>query len=132
LCIVRLGLVVPTDGGVPLVSHAYPGNRPDVTQFGAMVSELAERFESLSSEGTGQAARRLTLVFDEGQNSGDNYELLESLPLHFVGSLPPSDHPDLLTVPLSEYRRVEGFAGLVAFEAEKTVFGERRRVVVTH
>jgi transposase len=125
---------VSTDGGVPLVSHAYPGNRPDVTQFGAMVEELAERFESLSGDGAGQAARRLTLVFDAGQNSGDNYELLEGLPLHFVGSLPPSDHPDLLAVPLSDYRPVdaERFAGLVAFEAEKTVFGKARRVVVTH
>jgi transposase len=134
LRIVGLGLVVSTDGGVPLVSHAYPGNRPDVTQFGAMVEELAERFESLSGEGAGQAARRLTLVFDAGQNSGDNYELLEGLPLHFVGSLPPSDHPDLLAVPLSDYRPVdaERFAGLVAFEAEKTVFGTARRVVVTH
>jgi transposase len=132
LRIVGLGLVVSTDGGVPLVSHAYPGNRPDVTQFGAMVKELAERFESLS--GDGQAARRLTLVFDAGQNSEDNYDLVEGLPLHFVGSLPPCHHPDLLAVPLSEYRPVDAlhFGGLVAFEAEKTVFGEQRRVVVTH
>jgi transposase len=34
LRIVGLGLVVSTDGGVPLVSHAYPGSKPDVTQFG--------------------------------------------------------------------------------------------------
>ncbi len=33
LRLVGLGLVVTRDGGVPLVSHAYPGNRPDVTQF---------------------------------------------------------------------------------------------------
>jgi transposase len=134
LRIVGLGLVVSTDGGVPLVSHAYPGNRPDVTQFGAMVKELAERFESLLGDGADDGARRLTLVFDAGQNSGDNFELLEGLPLHFVGSLPPSDHPDLLAVPLSDYRPVdpEHFAGIVAFEAEKVVFGEQRRVVVTH
>jgi len=31
LRICGLGLVVSTDGGVPLVSLAYPGNRPDVT-----------------------------------------------------------------------------------------------------
>ena len=29
---IGLGLVVSTDGGIPLVSHAYPGNLPDVTQ----------------------------------------------------------------------------------------------------
>jgi transposase len=33
LRLVGLGLVVSTDGGIPLVSHAYPGDRPDVTQF---------------------------------------------------------------------------------------------------
>ena len=27
-----LGLVT-RDGGVPVVSHAYAGNRPDITQF---------------------------------------------------------------------------------------------------
>ena len=54
LRIVGLGLVVSVDGGVPLVSHAYPGNRPDVTQFGDMVSELAGRFAAL----VGDEARR--------------------------------------------------------------------------
>ena len=44
LRIVGLGLVVSTDVGVPLVSHAYPGNRPDVTQFPEVVAELVERF----------------------------------------------------------------------------------------
>ncbi|WP_322760916.1 hypothetical protein [Frankia sp. Cr2] len=33
LRIVGLGLVVTRDGGIPLVSHTYPGNRPDVTQL---------------------------------------------------------------------------------------------------
>ncbi|HUZ50914.1 MAG TPA: hypothetical protein VMU94_00070, partial [Streptosporangiaceae bacterium] len=28
-----LGLVVTRDGGIPLTWHAYPGDRPDVTQF---------------------------------------------------------------------------------------------------
>ena len=132
LRIVGLGLVVSTDGGVPLVSHAYAGNRPDVTQFPAVVRELVERFASLSGEGPGQASDRLTLVFDAGQNSADNYELVDSAPLHFVGSLPPSDHPDLLAAPIADYRPVEGFPGLVAFEATKVVFGAERRVVVCH
>ncbi len=132
LRIVGLGLVVSTDGGVPLLSHAYEGNRPDVTQFPAMVKELAARFSALAGEEAGGQDRRLTLIFDAGQNSAGNYELVDSLPLHFVGSLPPSDHPDLLAVPIADYRPVEGFAGLVAFETTKVVFGASRRVVVTH
>src|SRR5438874_11664069 len=86
LRLVGLGLVVAVDGGVPLVSHAYPGNKPDVTQFPEIVTELAARFGDL-----GGLEKDLTLVFDVGQNSEDNFELFEGSPFHFVGSLPPSD-----------------------------------------
>ena len=134
LRICGLGLVVSTDGGVPLVSHAYPGNKPDVTQFGAMVTELVARFEAIIPEETGLGGERLTLVYDAGQNSDDNYQLLDGAPLHFVGSLPPSDHPDLLAVSKDRYAVVdaERFVGLSAFETAKVVFGKERRLVVCH
>ena len=75
LRIVGLGLVVSTDGGVPLVSHAYAGNSPDVTQFPSMVNELVARFEKLLGKGKdGGGKDKLTLVFDAGQNSEDNYD----------------------------------------------------------
>jgi len=129
LRIVGLGLVVSTDGGIPLVSHAYPGNRPDVTQFPELVNEFVARFGTLSSEGA-----QLTLVYDAGQNSEDNQTLIKDSPLQFVGSLPPSDHPDLLAVPTDRYQIVDDdrFPGLSAFETTKVVFGVERRIVVTH
>jgi transposase len=37
LRLVGVGLVVTSDGGVPVLSHAYQGNRPDVTQFSAVI-----------------------------------------------------------------------------------------------
>ena len=134
LRIVGLGLVVSTDGGVPLVSHAYPGNKPDVTQFPVMVAELVGRFCALLGDGGEREHDRLTLVYDAGQNSEDNYELLDGAPLHFVGSLPPSDHPELLGVSKHRYKTVdkEAFPGLVAFETTKVVFGQERRLVVCH
>jgi transposase len=129
LRIVGLGLVVSTDGGIPLVSHAYAGNKPDVTQFPSLVAELVARFAELAAH-----PGELTLVYDAGQNSADNLELMAGSPLHFVGSLPPSDHPDLLAVPKSRYRAVDHkrFPGLGAFETTKRVFGVERRLVVTH
>jgi transposase len=140
LRICGLGLVVSTDGGIPLVSHAYPGNKPDVTQFGTMVGELVTRFGALVADGGGDGgegtggAERLTLVYDAGQNSDDNYTLLDGSPLSFVGSLPPSDHPDLLAAPKDRYRVVdaERFVGLSTFETRKVVFGTERRLVVCH
>jgi transposase len=129
LRIVGLGLVVSTDGGIPLVSHAYAGNKPDVTQFPSLVEEFVARFATSAGDAGG-----LTLVYDAGQNSKDNQALIEGSPLHFVGSLPPSDHPDLLAVAKSRYRFVDKarFPGLSAFETTKAVFGTERRVVVTH
>jgi transposase len=59
LRLVGLALVVTRDGGVPLVSHAYPGDRPDVTQFGTVVDELVTRYRQLS-----QSLESLTVVYD--------------------------------------------------------------------
>jgi transposase len=128
LRLVGLGLVVSVDGGIPLVSHAYEGNRHDSTQFADVVGELVERFGSI-----GQGEEGLTVVFDAGQNSADNLELLEGGPLHFIASMPPSDHLDLMAVPQSRYTVVDPgrFEGLSAFESTKVVFGHRRRIVVT-
>ena len=129
LRLVGLGLVVSSDCGVPLVSHAYAGNRHDGTQFTDVVGELVSRFGALAASGT-----ELTVIYDAGQGSAANHELMDKSPLHFVGSLRPFDHPELLAVPKRRYRQVdaERFVGLRAFEARAMVFGQKRRVVVTH
>src|SRR5919198_4639153 len=93
LRLVGLGLVVTRDGGVPICSHPYPGDRPDVTQFTALVDELVVRFGGL-----GMAPDALTVVYDAGCDSAANQDRLEACGLHYVGSLRPSDHPDLLAV----------------------------------
>jgi len=119
---------VTRDGGVPLCSHAYAGDRPDVTQFGAVVEALARRFAPLGD------LADLTLVYDAGQDSAANQVVIEETTMHFVGSLRPSDHPELLAVGKRRYRPVdeEAFPGLSAFEARTTALGAPRRVVVTH
>jgi len=129
LRLVGLGLVVSTDFGVPLVSHPYAGNRHDNSQFAEVLTELVTRFETLAGAGGD-----LTLVYDAGQGSAANSALMEESPLHFVGSVPPTDHLDLLAVPKSRYRSVdeERFVGLRAFETRATVYSHERRVIVTH
>src|SRR6266568_4793767 len=80
LRLVGLGLVVTRDGGVPLLSHAYPGNKPDVTQFPQMVTTLAARHAALAAA-AGQDGTEMTVVFDAGQNSEANFALLEGTTL---------------------------------------------------
>ncbi len=129
LRLVGLGLVISVDGGVPLVSHAYAGDRPDVTQFPAMVDELVSRFGAL-----GGSTDELTLVYDAGQDSKANQAKVAGSPLHFVGSLPPSDYPELTAVSRRRYRVVdsEAFPGLSAFESRAQALDGEYRVVVTH
>jgi transposase len=129
LRLVGLGLVVTTDGGIPIVSHPYAGNRPDVTQFGHVVRELAARYGAVAGRGD-----ELTLVYDAGQDSAANQTLIESTGMHFVGSLRPSDHGDLLAAAASRFKVIDGerFPGLSGFEARTVALGTERRVVVTH
>ena len=49
LRLVGLGLVVTRDGGIPLTWHAYPGDKPDVTQFPDMISQLRARYEAITA-----------------------------------------------------------------------------------
>jgi transposase len=73
--------VVIRDGVVPVVSRAYPGSKPDVTQFTAVVDESAARYGVLAGDGGG-----LTVVFDVGNDSAANQDHLAGLGLHFVSS----------------------------------------------
>ena len=127
LRLVGLGLVVTSDGGVPLLSHAYPGNRHDSSQFATMIDELATRYRDVVSSGA-----ELTVVYDAGQGSEANQRAIEAAPLHFVSSVRPSDHPDLLSIDRRRYRKVAGFEGVTAFESHAEILGGLRRAVVTH
>jgi len=129
LRLVGLALVVTRDGGVPVVSHAYPGDRPDVTQFPTVIEELVTRYRQLTS-----SVESLTVVYDAGQNSADNHTVIEDSGLGFVGSLPPSDHPDLLAIPRDTYVGVDGhrYPGLTCVDTEVTALGVTRRAVLTH
>jgi len=129
LRLVGLGLVVTRDGAVPLVWHAYPGDRPDVTQFPRLLDELTTRYRQLADR-----VEDLTLVYDAGQNSAANHEQVEASGIGFVGSLPPSDHPDLLAIGRTRYRNVDAdqFPGLTFLDTTVTALGVTRRAVLTH
>jgi len=136
LRLVGLGLVVTRDGAIPVASHAYAGNRPDVTQFSDVLDELTGRYRALldrHGDGAGGGAAP-TVVFDAGQNSTANFAHLAGTGLHFVGSLPPNDFPELLALPARRRLPVapERFPGLSAYDTRASVYGTDRRVILTH
>ena len=129
LRLVGLALVVTRDGGVPVIAHAYPGDRPDVTQFSDVIDALLARYRDLAAQ-----VESLTVVYDAGQNSADNHQVVEASGIGFVGSLAPSDHPDLLAVPRSRYLPVDAdrYPGLCCVDTTCTALGVTRRAVLTH
>src|SRR6266480_621211 len=66
--------------------------------FGSVTQELIERYRVLAKN-----LEHVTLVFDKGNNSEENLEALGPSPYHVVGSLVPTQHPDLLEVPLDKF-----------------------------
>lgn len=129
LRIVGLALLVSADFHVPLFHRTYPGNRVDAPTFNGLVAELSARYKTICEE-----AEDVTIVFDKGNNSEDNLELVEASPYRFVGSLVPTHHKELLEIPAERYRSLadEGLDGVHAYRTAKKVFGERRTVLVTY
>jgi transposase len=129
LRLVGLGLVVSSDGGIPICSHAYPGNKPDVTQFADIVTELSRRWQDKA-----EADDELTVVYDAGQDSEANQAHIEATGLHHIGSVPPSQFPELLAVAARRYKPVDAdrYPGLTAFDTRGVALGAERRLIVTH
>jgi len=126
LRILGLALMVTSDGDVPLLHHTYAGNQHDAVTFRSVADEIARRCRDLAG-----GACDITLVFDKGNNSEDNLQAVESSPFHFVGSLVPTQHEDLLAVPRSKMRRLdqEQLPAVWAWRTHKKVFGVERTVV---
>jgi transposase len=121
-------MLVSTDFHVPLFHQVYAGNLTDATAFQTVSEELARRYRQLA-----QGCEHITLIFDKGNNSTEAFETLEASPFHFVGSLVPSQHPDLLAIPAAQFQELPGprLAGCTAHRTRKKVFGQERTILLT-
>ena len=135
LRLVGLGLVVTRDGGIPLTWHAYPGDKPDVTQFPDMITQLLIRYQAVCERaGVAAEAAGMTVVFDAGQNSEANFTHLAGAGLSWIGSVPAPDCPDLLALPASARSIVDAdrFGQLTAYDTRRQAYGAGRRAILTH
>ena len=129
LRIVGLALLVSADGHVPLLHRTYPGNQADAPTFRSLTNSLVSRYRDLT-EGT----EHVTLVFDKGNNAEDNLTAVADSPYHFVGSLVPTHHAELLATPKRRFQSldVHGLPGVSAYRTTREVFGVERTVLVTY
>ena len=128
LRIVGLALLVSEDFHVPLLHHTYAGNQNDAKTFGSLTADLVTRYRDIS-----EGAEHVTIVFDKGNNSQDNLDAIKESPYHFVGSLVPTHHPELLNVPAELFSPLSdaGLPGVTAYRTTMSVFKVNRTVLVT-
>jgi transposase len=126
LRIVGLALLCTADFDVPLFHHLYPGNQTDAPTFRAVLSDLVTRCNAISP-----SLSDITLVFDKGNNAKDTLATVADAGFHFIGSLVPTQHPDLLAIPRTELQPVDGFPSVRALRTKKRVYGTTRTVLVT-
>jgi len=126
---VNLGMMVSTDFHVPLFHKVYEGNVTDATVFKTVTEELRQRYVQLAKE-----CEHVTLVFDKGNNSEEAFETVDASDFHFVGSLVPTHHSDLLEIPLKRFGALPGerLRDCQAYRTRKEVFGRERTIVVTY
>jgi len=132
---INLALLVTKDEGIPLMHHTYEGNRHDAKKFPGIIRKLTDRFAGFSKN-----VDKVTIVFDKGNNSKKNIELLDKTAYHFVGSLKPYDYKHFLEIPLEEFQLVqreneeekEKKEDISTYRTRKEALGAERVVVVTY
>jgi transposase len=131
---VSYALFCAADGQLPLFYDVYGGNRNDSREFSLVLKRFHQFFRELAGGTT--LVPETTLIFDKGNNSAENFGLLDSLELKFVGSVKLKEHPELAEVPHTDRRFVvcagPGLKGTKAFRVTKTVAGSVRVLVVTY
>src|SRR6202790_4031554 len=128
LRLLGLAVMATADGDVPLLHHTYAGNQHDSVMFYSVAEQLFARCRAFSQE-----VDQITLVFDKGNNSEATLRLVDQGPLHFVGSLVPTYHPDVLAIPRPQMRRLDRsqLPAVWAYRTQKQVFAVNRTVLVT-
>ena len=145
LRLVGLGMVVTRAGGIPLVWHAYPGNRPDVTQFPTLIDHLAQRYThpAPTTAADGRSRRRHRrpdpAVDDRGVRRRAELHRQLRPPARVRAALRRVRPAQRLPRPARPARAPTGnpstrpaTPALTAIDTRRDVYGQHRRVVLTH
>ena len=95
-----IGLGLVTAGEIPVLSEVVPGNMGDVDVFAEAFEALVKRLEHLEV-----ATQELTIVFDRGVNSTENFDEVLGI-MHVIGALDRPQAKTLFEVPLKEFHEV--------------------------
>jgi transposase len=115
---IGLAMVVAKESMVPLFHLTYEGNRHDSKVFSSVVQKLKERMTFLNRD-----IKNHTVVFDRGNNSKKNLDLIKANGLHYVGALVPHQHKELVTEAFNCLEKEK------IYRSKKNIWGEERTII---
>lgn len=123
---VGLGLVVTREDMIPLFHFTYKGNMNDTKIFKDVAVKIKQRIGQL-----GLDIKKHTIVFDRGNNSKINLEIVKDLGMHYVGALTPYHHKILINDAVNNFQDIRMDKDeLMVYRNQRIIWGESRTVVV--
>jgi len=131
---VSYALFCDASSQVPLYYEVYEGNRHDAKQFPVMMEHFHQFLRD--AFGTTSQPPQLTLIFDKGNNSKDNFALVDTLKLHDVGSIKLSEVKELALVSNQDSRWIPcqtlGLEQTKCFRVTHHIYGKSRTLMATY
>jgi len=124
---IGLALVVLKQEQYPLFHKTYEGNKNNVTVFKETLGDITHRLSTIAVE-----LADITLVFDKGNNSKENFALLDAEEsLHYVGSLVPLHFKALIQEANQNMSPITiNDKEVLAYKTTKDIWGKARTCVV--
>ena len=118
-----MALITTKESGLPLCSHIYEGNKTDKTIFPEYLEILEKRIPNFDPQ-------NITLVFDGGSNTKENFKALKT---HFICSFSLSYCKELFDIDLSKYEDVSVNGKQVkCYRLTHEIWGEVRECILTY
>ncbi|MFH1924641.1 MAG: IS1634 family transposase [Planctomycetota bacterium] len=131
---VGYALFCTADGHIPLMYDVYEGNRNDTKQFPEMLDRFAQFMKEIG--GQDDVSSKTTVVFDKGNNSQDNFALVDSHKLKFIGAVKLDQVKELAGISNKDSRfslcESPNLEGTTAFRVSRELYGKKRTLVVTY
>lgn len=125
---VGMALLVSREDQFPLFHKTYEGNKNDFTTFKEVFDSLSGRLKSITNDLTD-----ITLVFDKGNNSKDNFKMMDDCDgLHYVAGLVSAYFKELIKEANKNFETMNiGGEQVPVYRVKKDIWGKERTCVVT-
>ena len=123
---IGMALLVSRKHQLPLFHKTYEGNKNDYTVFSETLNALSSRIRTITTE-----LKDVTLVFDKGNNSKDNFKMLASQELFYVAGLVSSHFKKMIEEANKHFEPIMvGDEEVPAWRVKREIWGEERTCVI--